>query len=103
MRKGDGWNQSDSESMADQGPVEMDKSGADYGRRWDAGKIGPNGRGAVAFGKNESTSVIGKPTCIGTPAAATEQPFVVVHSRGNVGFSPSNFAELGPVQKPGKP
>src|SRR5262249_1291118 len=96
MKKGDGWNQRDSESMADLGPKQKDRCGADLSRKSMMSANLSNGRGAVGFGQNEKVKAeLGPLDNIGTPSAANEPAFKIIHSRGNVGFGASNFAELG--------
>ena len=86
-------------------PQKDKKSGADYGRRTNQPPTASNGRGAIGYGSDETYGrTLGRPTNIPTPGLDTDPDVIMpkVESRGDVGFSSSDFGILGKPQRPGK-
>ena len=99
-----GWNEDDSLEEVF-GPPQKDRSGADYGRRTNQPPTASNGPGAVGFGDPETYGpLLGKPKNIPTPGLDTDPDVIMpkVESRGDVGFSTTDFGILGKPTRPGR-
>jgi len=108
MRKGNGWNSDDRESMKDFGPPQ-DWHGANLSRKSsmsdDLGRAYRSRKGAVSpFGSENVRSVLGVPTNIPTPASPGGAVIREIHTRGEVGFGVAGFEDvLGKATGPAKP
>jgi len=101
-----GWNEPDSSVEEIFGPPQKDRSGADYGRRWNAPPSAYNGKGGIGYGSNETYGLLlGKPAAMKTPGLDTDPEVIkpTIESRGDCAYSSSDLSDVfGKPQRPGK-